>query len=114
MTARGAGTVKIELSNAGKRVLGDFPGLLDVRYSGGPILSPAGTSDLPGYVSLAVFRTEVWEYELQRNTMIDTPAIVAGRFGEGRVIIFSPHPEMTTGLEWLVPGAILATARTHS
>lgn len=114
IAARGAGTVKMELTDAGKSVFGDSPGLLDIRYSGGPIISPAGMSDLSKYVSLAVFRTEVWEYEPQQGSMIDTPAIIAGRFGKGRVIIFSPHPEMTAGLEFLVRCAILATARTRS
>jgi glutamine amidotransferase-like uncharacterized protein len=113
MTARGAGTVKMDLTDAGRRVLGDASSLLDVRYSGGPILSRAEARDLPEFIPLAVFRTEVWEYEPQRGTMIGTPAIIAGRFGNGRVILFSPHPEMTPELHWLVRRAILATARTH-
>ena len=114
ITARGAGIVKMELTDTGKTVLGEWPGLLSIKYTGGPILSLAGMRALPEYVSLAVFRTEVWEYEPQRGTMVDTPAIVAGRFGKGRVIIFSPHPEMTEGLESLVRRAIAATARMRS
>jgi glutamine amidotransferase-like uncharacterized protein len=111
MASRGAGIAKMELTDAGRRVFGDFPGLLDVPYTGGPILSPAGRSDLPEYVALALFRTEIWQYEPQRGSMIDTPAIVAARFGKGKVILFSPHPEMTRGLEPLVRRAILAAAR---
>jgi glutamine amidotransferase-like uncharacterized protein len=111
---RGAGTVRMELSDAGGKIFTDVPGLVDVWYSGGPILSPAEMTDLPKYVSLAVFRTEVWDYKLQQGTMIDTPAIVAGRFGKGRVLLFSPHPEMTPGLESIVRRAVLATARTHA
>ena len=34
--------------------------------------------------------------------MIDTPAIIAGHLGNGWVIIFSPHPELTEGLDSLV------------
>lgn len=83
---------------------------MDIRYSSGPILSPAGLSELPDYVSLAMFRTEIWQHEAQRYTMIGTPAIIAGRFGNGRVIIFSPHPEMTAGLEPQIARALLATA----
>jgi hypothetical protein len=43
--------------------------------------------------------------------MIDTPAIIAGRYGEGRVVLFSPHPDMTPGRESLVRSAVLAVAR---
>jgi putative intracellular protease/amidase len=112
MAARGAGTVKMELTEAGRRVFGDFPGLLDVPYTSGPVLSPAGRRDLPEYVPLALYRTEIWEYKPQRGTMIHTPAIVAARFAKGRVMIFSPHPEMTEDLESFIPRAVLATAPT--
>ena len=114
MAARGVGMVKMELTHAGRMVLGDVSGWLDIRYTGGPIVSPAERNDLPGYVCLGVFRTELWQFEPQRGTMINTPAIIAGRFGKGRVILFSPHPEMTEGLEFLVRQAILATARSPS
>jgi putative intracellular protease/amidase len=111
MASRGRGTVKMELTDAGRRVFGDFPGLLDVPYTSGPVLSPAGRRDLPEYVPLALYRTEIWEYKPQRGTMINTPAIVAARFGKGRVMIFSPHPEMTEGLRSLMTRAVLSTAR---
>jgi glutamine amidotransferase-like uncharacterized protein len=111
MKARGGGTVKMELTAGGIRILGDLPVLLDIKYSGGPIFLRAGLSDFPEYVSLAMYRTEVWKYEPQKGTMIDTPAIIAGRFGKGHVILFSPHPESTKELETLVVCAIRATAR---
>lgn len=101
----------MELTDAGRSVLGDFPDLVDVQYGGGPIMSAAGRGDLPEYVTLALFRSEVWKYIPQRGTMVDTPAIVAARFGKGRVIAISPHPETTGGLEPLVKRAVLATAR---
>ena len=110
MSARGGGIVKMELTDAGRKVLGNFPNILEVRFGGGPIFSPAGMDDLPEYVSLATFRSEIWDFEFQQGTMVNTPAIIASRFGEGRIIIFSPHPETTKGLESLVRQAILATA----
>jgi putative intracellular protease/amidase len=112
MVARGGGIVQVELTEAGKRVLGDLP-QFDVSYSGGPILSPARRRDLPQYATLAEFRSEVWQYEPQRGTMIDTPAIVAARFGMGYVILSSPHPEMARRLHPLIRRAILAVGR-HS
>jgi hypothetical protein len=38
--------------------------------------------------------------------MVGTTAIARGRFGQGRVICFSPHPEMTEGLDSFVEHAI--------
>ena len=38
MAERGAGTVKIELTDAGRAILGDRRGSIDVAFSGGPIL----------------------------------------------------------------------------
>jgi len=40
------------------------------------------------------------------STRQDTPAIIIGRFGKGRVFCSSPHPESTEGLEPLVRQAI--------
>jgi hypothetical protein len=46
--------------------------------------------------------------------MIGTPAIFAAKFGAGRVVAISPHPETTKGAEFLVSLAALATARTRA
>jgi glutamine amidotransferase-like uncharacterized protein len=111
MAERGVGTVKIELTEAGKRVFADFPSLVDVPFSGGPILSRAEREDLPNFVALGSYRTEIWTYQPQRGTMTDTPAIIAARFGDGLVIAFSPHPERSEDLDSMVKQAILAVAR---
>lgn len=109
--ARGGGTVNMELTDAGRRIFSDCPGLMKTRFCAGPIFLPAGLKNLPECVSLAAYRTEICRYEPQRGTMIDTPAIIAGHFGKGQVIIFSPHPEMTEGLEPLVCRAVMAVVR---
>ncbi|MBM4089335.1 MAG: hypothetical protein FJ276_07885 [Planctomycetes bacterium] len=82
------------------------PGLIELHYANGPVLSPAGREDLPEYLPLAVFRSEIAKYEPQRGTMIDTPAIAASPFGRGRAIVISPHPEAVAGLEPLVQRAV--------
>ncbi len=106
MWFRGSGNVKMELTDEGREILGDLPGLVELRYANGPILSPAGKEDLPEYIPLAFFRTEISKYEPQEGTMINTPAIVASEFGKGRAIAISPHPEGTAGLESLVQRAV--------
>jgi glutamine amidotransferase-like uncharacterized protein len=102
MWFRGSGNVKMELTDKGKAVLGDVADLVELRYANGPILSPAHRDDLPPYRTWAVFRSEISKYEPQKGTMIDSPAIVAAEFGKGRVVVISPHPEATAGLEPLV------------
>ncbi len=106
MWYRGKGRVKMELTDAGREILGDMSGLLDVGYANGPILSSAGRDDVPDFVPLAFFRTEIGLWEPQEGTMIDTPAIAASEFGTGRAIAISPHPEGTAGLESLVQRAV--------
>ncbi len=102
---RGRGMVQIELTAEGQQILGDRPGLLEVRYANGPIIRPAGVEALPDYQVLALFRTELAEHGSPAGAMTSSPAIAAGRCGEGRVVFVSPHPEQTEGLEDLVEQA---------
>jgi glutamine amidotransferase-like uncharacterized protein len=85
-----------------------------MQYGGGPILVHGGRCDLPEYVVLATYYSETWDCEPQRGTMVGTPAILAARFGKGRVLLFSPHPEASEGLLPLVHRALLATAQMPS
>jgi glutamine amidotransferase-like uncharacterized protein len=109
-SARRSGVVDLQLSSVGREGLEGVPEVIPVHYSGGPILVPAGRQDLPDYVTWATFRNEVWSFEFQRGTMIDTPAIIAGRFGKGRVIAISPHPEATRALDFLVKRTVAIAA----
>ena len=68
----------------------------------------------PLTVPLAHYSTEVSNYSPQRGTMIGTPAIFAAKFGAGRVVAISPHPESTKGAEFLVKRAVMATARARA
>jgi putative intracellular protease/amidase len=103
---RGAGTVKLEFTARGREIFGGPEGLFDVRYVNGPILVPAGEAALPDFEPLAFFRTELAENDTPKGLMVNTPAIVAGTCGQGRVICSSPHPEQTEGLEHFVARAV--------
>ena len=76
-----------------------------------PIMSPMGKVGLGNFRTLANFRSEVSRYKPQKGTMVNTPAIIAGEFGKGRVLCISPHPESTIALYSLVQNAIRWTAR---
>jgi hypothetical protein len=103
---RGVGIVKLELTDRGREILGGRAGEFDCKYANGPILCPAGVESLPDYEPLAFFRTELAKNGTPVGVMVNSPAIVAGRCGKGRVVAISPHPEQTAGLEEFVPRAV--------
>jgi len=107
---RGKATVKIELTADGRRLLGGAAGEIEIRYANGPLLAPAQREEIPDFVPLAVYRTEVAENGAPKGVMANTPAIVMGRWGNGRVLVSSPHPEYTPGLEALFLRAVLWAA----
>ncbi len=99
---RGQGMVKMELTERGRELLGDFRGAVDVRYANGPIFAPAEVDDLPDFESLAHFRSEFAKNGARPGAMVDTPAILCGPMGKGRVICISPHPESAEALHGIV------------
>ncbi|EDY16860.1 biotin apo-protein ligase-related protein-like protein [Chthoniobacter flavus Ellin428] len=103
---RGRGDVEMELTPEGQRLTALPAEKKTVRYDNGPIIKPAGRTDLTPYEPLALFRTEMAENGTPAGVMVNSPAIVKGQFGKGRVIISSPHPEQTPGLEIIVEQAV--------
>ena len=106
MWRRGEGNVKLELTERGRAVFGAPTGQFDVRYVNGPILVPAGGELLPDFEPLAHFRTELAKNNTPAGLMVNSPAIVAGSCGKGRVLVSSPHPEQTPGLDHFVVKAV--------
>ena len=103
---RGVGTVDIELTPAGREFLRTPNSKFPIHYANGPLLAPAGRPEIEDYEEMATFKTELAKNGAPEGVMIGTTAIVRGRFGHGRVVCFSPHPEMTAGLEVFVQDAI--------
>ena len=104
--ARGKGMVQIELTDAGRQALKSKEQQLPIFYAQGPLLAPRNHPDIADYETLATFKTEIAENGAPEGVMKGTTAIARGDFGRGRVFCFSPHPEMTEGLEPLVQIAI--------
>ncbi len=103
---RGRGMLAIELTERGQEILGGEERALKVLYHNGPILAPMGAKDIPDYEPLAWYRDEVAKNGTPKGVQKDSPAIVGAPFGKGRVVVFSPHPEQTKGLEAFVPRAV--------
>lgn len=104
--ARGKGTVQIELTDTGRQALKSKELQLPIFYAQGPLLAPQNHPDIADYETLAIFKTEIAENGAPEGVMKGTTAIARGDFGRGRVFCFSPHPELTVGLESLVHVAI--------
>ncbi|MDR1963194.1 MAG: glycosyltransferase family 39 protein [Planctomycetaceae bacterium] len=101
----GSATVKVEFSTEGKKLFATNQ-FENINYINGPIFIEAGRSDLPSCITLATYRSDVYSYRFQQGTMPNTPAIIAGQFGQGNVILFSPHPELTEGMESIIHDAV--------
>jgi len=104
--ARGHGDVQMRLTDRGKELLETDEDLLTILYYQGPLLAPADDPNVPDYDVLATFETEIAKNKAPEGVMKGTTAIAAGRFGRGRVVCFSPHPEKTEGLNGFVHWAI--------
>ncbi|AHF92654.1 Biotin-protein ligase [Opitutaceae bacterium TAV5] len=105
--ARGEGRVDVQLSESGRSLLGDYPQAISITYANGPILEPLNRADLPGYTVDAWYRSEIAENGTPHNVMINSPAFVRATYGRGRIVAISPHPELTPGLENVVPRVLL-------
>ena len=96
---RGRDVVTVELTDAGRKLLGSTEHELKVNYHNGPIWGP-GSKLASACEVLGVFRAEVFPTNRTTHvTMIGTPALLTGSYGKGRVICSSPHPEATKGLD---------------
>ncbi len=104
--ARGHGMVKIGITDAGKSLLETSNPQLTIQYWQGPLLAPADRPEIKDYETIATFDTEIAENGAPKGVMPGTTAIAKGEFGKGRVICFSPHPELTDGLQHLLKLAI--------
>jgi glutamine amidotransferase-like uncharacterized protein len=108
--ARGSGAVRLELSSLGEALCAPIAKLFDVHYENGPVFERGRDDALPNFRVLAWYRGEVAKDGVPSGVMADTPALVLGRFGAGRVVCSSPHPEQTPGLEPLVVALVRSAA----
>lgn len=110
--AKGAATLDVRLTDAGKQLLGGEFAAFQTRYHNGPVYpdvlgqsqkAGARTQPLP----LAEFASAATDKKgVVHAGMVGTPAIVADVAGKGRVLLISPHPESHEQLDVLVARAI--------
>ena len=88
--------------------------LRNVFYFTGPFFQPGYQSDLSEAITLSVFDTEVADYDFQRGTMIGSPAIAVAPFGEGTVVVTSPHLEENAAFYSYLRTLLLGAARERT
>lgn len=109
--ARGRALLDIELTPEGKALFGDETPVLRTRYANGPVFPAAEQSDGgdPDFVVLARFKTASTDRKgTVRGEMVGEAAVGARKYGRGRLLIISPHPEshpehhafVARALEW--------------
>ncbi len=103
---RGKGDVEIEFMPPSQAATGIAEGKRAIRYANGPIITADKKEGIAAFETLAFFRTELAEHDSPKGAMVDTPAIVRGVFGKGRVICSSPHPEQTDGMQGFAEHAV--------
>jgi len=104
--ARGQGEVQLRLPREGRTAFALDEETCPIFYNQGPLLAPGEKDDIPDYELLAAFETEIAKNGAPTGVMKGTTAIARGKFGDGRVVCFSPHPEKTPGREAFVREAV--------
>lgn len=97
--ARGTGMVDVRAGEGAEP--------LRMHFENGAVFERTeGLAALPPYAPLAEFASDVVPEPEGRESMAGKDAIIAAPFGEGRVVLFGPHPELTPGLEDLLVNAL--------
>jgi putative intracellular protease/amidase len=104
--ARGSGNVELQVEPCGREMFALSEERIEIYYHQGPLLGPAQNNSIPDYQTVAIYETEIAENGAPKGVMTGTTAVARGRFGAGRVLCFSPHPEKTPGRENLVRIAV--------
>lgn len=107
--ARGRAMLEIELTDEGQQLLGTDQRVLSTRYNNGPVFLDSDQADGgdPGFIVLARFKTPSKDSRGNvRDEMVGQAAIGARLFGQGRILIISPHPESHQQHDPLVARAI--------
>lgn len=99
---RGMGTVQIEFSELGKKVIKNQDGLIDILYAQGPIVDVNVYPNMPHCEVLAWYRSEMAKNDTPVGIQVNSPAVLLTTYGKGTIITSSPHPERTKELNWMV------------
>ena len=98
----------VDISEKGGKVMGVKPGRYMVRYSHGPISKPGKQPGEGWGETLGVYKSTVGPVGRPGGNFFDAPAVIHGKFGKGKVIAASFHPESYQSSHPIALGCIYA------
>lgn len=105
----GTGLLSMKFNARAEELCGIRASTRKVRYSGGPVLKPGKPVEGARFDVVAVYDCDlVCEYGTNANKIVSMkgcPAALAGTYGEGRVFVYSTHPEYRADTLDLLAGA---------
>ena len=106
--ARGEGFISVALAGGEAN---DPTTSRSMWFENGPIFVPGKLSQ-PAYTPLVKYVTDLAAADAPKGMMTGRDAVVASPFGNGRVVAFGPHPELSPGLNhWLVNAVAWSSGR---
>lgn len=109
---KGAGgdeaVLAVDISEKGGKLLGIQSGRYMARYSHGPISRPGQAPGEGWGEILGVYKSTVSPVGKPGGNFFDAPAVIHGRFGKGKVIATSFHPESREATHGIALGCIYA------
>ena len=100
--------ITVELNERGAELLGVKPGRFVCRYNGGNIMRPTKPTGKGDGEVLAVFKSSSSFPDRAAYNFIDTPAMIYGQYGKGKVLAVSPHPESYESTRPIAMGMVRA------
>jgi len=114
--ARGAGVIRVRMTNVGKRLLPELRNhtTFFMQYYNGPLLVPLRGPKIRGYDELMRFESNVYHGDPRgKGESPGKTFLLRTRRGRGTVVLMSGHPESTPGFRWLVPRMVEIAARVR-
>ncbi|CAN5291933.1 BPL-N domain-containing protein [soil metagenome] len=101
--ARGEGMVTVKVE--------DSETTHTMWFENGPIFAPLKMEGVPAYTPLVKYVTDMAAKDAPTGMMAGRDAVAASTLGEGRVVGFGPHPELSPEVNYWLPNAIRWAAR---
>ena len=98
----------VEVTDAGSKLLGLKAGRRIVCYDGGNVMRPTEPTGKGDSQILITFKSCVSEHGRAPYNFMDTPAVVFGQYGKGKVVACSFHPELYESTHCIAMGCIHA------
>jgi glutamine amidotransferase-like uncharacterized protein len=111
----GQALVRLQLTEQGKSLFPECKKqeFVHMHYDQGILFIPSNKPGLGSYESLMTFVSDV-----RPNRSVDSmpgkTALVRAKYGMGTLVLCSPHPELTPGVEWMLPRMVRMAAQRRA